>query len=123
MSVTLIFVTCDNQIKPAFMKKALSSISLISLIVVLAGVVFKIKHWHPASILLVLGTVVFIILGIIWLFTKKKNPFMTYLGITIIVLITSFLWQAQHWPGGDIFFWVSLIMTFVLATALFSKKE
>jgi len=105
------------------MKKLLSSISIIALIVVLAGCLFKIMQWQASGILLALGSAVFIITGILWLFMKKREAFFILLGITIILLIASFLWELQQWPGGNILTWVAIIITFILATVLFSKKD
>lgn len=105
------------------MKKVLSSISIIALIIVLAGCLFEIMQWPASGILLALGSAVFIIVGILWLFMKKRDAFFILLGITLLILIASFLWELQHWPGGDILSWIAIIITFIFATVAFSKKD
>ncbi len=105
------------------MKKVLSSISIIALIVVLAGCLFEIMQWPSSGILLALGSAVFVIIGVLWLFMKKRDAFFILLGITLLILIASFLWELQQWPGNDILSWVAIIITFILAAVLFSRKE
>jgi uncharacterized membrane protein YfcA len=105
------------------MKKALSSISIIALIVILAGCLFKFMHWPAAGILLALGSAIFIILGVLWLFMKKRDAVSILLGILLIILIASFLWELQQWPGGEVLLWGKIIITFIFATVLFSKKD
>ena len=73
--------------------------------------------------MLALGSALFIIIGILWLFMKKRDTFMILLGITLLILFADFLWEVQQWPGGNILFWAAIIITFIFATVLFSKKE
>ncbi|MEA1888088.1 MAG: hypothetical protein U9N72_12855 [Bacteroidota bacterium] len=105
------------------MKKVLGSVSIIALIIVLAGCLFKIMHWPAAGILFALGAATFIIIGLLWLFIRKRDPLMIMLGIALIILFTAFLWEAQAWPGGNILFWASVIVTFILGAVVYSKKE
>lgn len=117
------FCTLLYTIKTGDMKKVLGSVSIIALIVVLAGSLFKIMHWPAAGILFALGVAIFIILGLLWLFIKRRDSLMTMLGITLLILFAAFLWEVQAWPGGNILFWLSIIITFILGAVVYSRKE
>ncbi|MFO8234640.1 MAG: hypothetical protein R6U04_04435 [Bacteroidales bacterium] len=102
------------------MKKGLLSISLISAIIFFAGIVFKNFHWPGAGVLLLLGALV----GIVFLFMFMVNgaPLLksgmeksngVIVAVTMAVILVSFTFKVQHWPGAGILFIISHIILFI----------
>lgn len=102
------------------MKKSSLSISLISAIIFFAGIVFKNFHWPGAGILITLGALV----GIVFLlmFLVKGTPLLKsgleksngiIVTVTMAVILVSFTFKVQHWPGAGILFIVSHIILFI----------
>ncbi|MCF8223145.1 MAG: hypothetical protein K9J25_08340 [Bacteroidales bacterium] len=102
------------------MKKSVLSISLISAILLFVGIVFKNFHWPGAGILITLGALV----GIVFLlmFLVKGTPLLKsgleksngiIVTVTMAVILVSFTFKVQHWPGAGILFIVSHIILFI----------
>ena len=104
------------------MKQLLTILTYLALIAVLIGSIFKINHLAGADIVFVSGQILFFILGVIWLFYKKRDLLMILQGITLLLIFASFTWRVQQWPGGEIITWALVFMVGIFATALFNKK-
>jgi len=105
------------------MKKLLTILTYLALAAVVIGSVFKILHWPGAGILFVCGNLLFFILGIIWLFWKKRDYVMIILGITLLLTFVAGTFKIQHWPGAGYLTWAVVFMVPILATVLYNKKE
>lgn len=105
------------------MKQLLTFLTYLALVAVITGSVFKMNHWPGAGKILVGGQMLFFILGLIWIFYKKRDLVMILLGITLLFIFASFTWTIQHWPGAEILRWAVVFMVSIFAAVLFNKKE
>ncbi|MDZ7738241.1 MAG: hypothetical protein U5K32_04040 [Bacteroidales bacterium] len=108
------------------MKKGSLSLSLISAIIFFAGIVFKNFHWPGAGILITLGALV----GLVFLlfFLTNGSPLLKsgmektngiIVAIAMAVVLVSFTFKVQHWPGAGILFIVSHIILLISSVLMF----
>jgi hypothetical protein len=88
--------------------------SIITMVLLLIGLCFKIMHWPGANVLLVCGTATGILLFITLLsgIPSKLSGGMEKLSVivaslTLIAGLLAFLLKALHWPGADILIWTA----------------
>ncbi|MGZ3884338.1 MAG: hypothetical protein ACXVP0_02085 [Bacteroidia bacterium] len=104
---TILLLTFKNYYT---MKKIMFSGGFSSAIMLLAGGLFKIMHWPGASVLLLLGTVLFSLLFLPMMFTlrlkektERRDKTVLLIGLfTSIFLLFSALFKIMHWPGASI---------------------
>jgi predicted ferric reductase len=101
------------------MKNLLNPLTLVFLI---AGLMFKIQHWPGANILVILSAVGMLVsLGMAFQEGRGEMPARIYyvLNITLAVFIIGAIFRFMHWPGkniiGSIAYILAVIMTIVLA--------
>ena len=101
------------------MKKLLNPLTLVFLI---AGLMFKIQHWPGANILVILSAVGMLVsLGMAFQEGRGEMPARIYyvLNITLAVFIIGAIFRFMHWPGkniiGSIAYILAVIMTIVMA--------
>ena len=108
------------------MKKSALSISLISALLFFVGIVFKKFHWPGAGILILLGATVGIVFLIMYLMNgtkllksgvEKANGIIA--AITMIIILTGFIFKAQHWPGGQVILIASHISLLISSILMF----
>jgi len=97
------------------MKEINKTLGVISIAVLLIGVVLKKYHLAGASVLLTLGAfaviaffVVYLSMGIKHLGLHLEKLYGTIGVISICVSLLGMLWKMQHWPGGNVFVYVSI---------------
>jgi len=88
---------------------------VISIIVLFIGVILKKSHLAGASVLLTLGAfavlaffIVYLSMGIKQLSSYLEKLYGVIGGIAMCLSLLGLLWKMQHWPGGNIFVFVSL---------------
>lgn len=99
------------------MRKAMIVSGIFSVIVFMAGSIFKVGHWPGAAILLFTGMVVFslVFLPLMLLLKTKEartgtEKLITTLGFVLgIIFCLSTLFKLQHWPGANVM-WMSVIV-------------
>lgn len=116
------------------MKKGVLTLGLISTIVFLVGIVFKKLHYPGAGVLMLLG----VLLGMVFLIfflsqgakllkagTERLSG--TVAAFTMLIILTGFVFKAQHWPGGQALLVAShvalLISSIILWADAFTEKE
>jgi len=105
------------------MKKALAGTGYFSLTFMILGSLFKIQHYPGASIMLILGTFVFVIAFLPqYLIQRYKSKASSFEGLEAIAFTVSMaflaiglLFKIQHYPGGSLL----LIIGFLSFIALF----
>ncbi len=106
------------------MKKISSTLGVISVIVLIVSMIFKINHWPGANILLCVGAlgllaffIVYLLLGIKPLTTGLEKSAGVAGALTMCVIVISMTFKTMHWPAGNILVWISqlgLLVTSVL---------
>jgi hypothetical protein len=104
------------------MKKLQYIYGILTVILVLAGVIFKVNHWPGASILLMLGigSLLFIFLPSALFDNYKHEGNSKNLSLYIVGYLTAFvvlggaLFKILHWPGAGIFLMIALPFPFVV---------
>ncbi len=98
------------------MKEINKTLGVISVAVLLIGVILKKNHLAGASVLLTLGAfaviaffVIYLSMGLKHLSSGLEKSYGTIGGISICVSLLGMLWKMQHWPGGNVFVYVSLV--------------
>jgi hypothetical protein len=103
------------------MRKAANIFGIITTVMILLGVIFKMQHWPGAGPLIVFG-VMFYVLGFLplWMIVRlKETPGgkgKTLIVISFVVLLFFFialLFKVQHWPGGSPILVLSALLAFV----------
>lgn len=105
------------------MKKVLTATGYFSLSFLILGSLFKIQHYPGASLMLLIGSLVFVIgflpQYLIYRYKNKTSDFegMEAIAFTVSMALSSFglLFKVQHYPGGS----VLLIAGFLSFMALF----
>jgi hypothetical protein len=100
------------------MKKTMKISGLVAPIILSFGALFKIQHWHGASILMLIG---FFFLSFVFLpsaiyvsykevsnLTKKSTHIVGFLGTFFVSL--SFLFKLMHWPGANIILVLGIVL-------------
>lgn len=106
------------------MKKAINILSLLFLV---AGILFKAMYWNGATILLVLGCRLVLLQCVLVIFQAKNEAtaFVRYLGSSLLFLtMLGVMFKAQHWPGGTYICGIAIALGIAAyALALRSKEE
>jgi hypothetical protein len=96
------------------MIKTIKITSIITMVLLLAGLIFKTMHWPGAIVLLACGTATGILLFITLLsgILSKLSGGMEKLSVivaslTLIASLLVFLFKALHWPGANILIWTA----------------
>lgn len=98
-------------------------ISYVAFALFMVGVLFKVQHWSGASILLLLGSAMVIVIIIPYLLyqkvksqSDKKLKTIYIVGfISLIIYLLGFMFKIQHWPGAAIL----LILGSISLTSVF----
>lgn len=109
------------------MKKSTLVVGIISTILILIGVIFRIQHWPGGAHLMVAGTAVFVFGYAILFFIDKSKTAQTGMDkltnivvlATMIVIPVGFLFKGNHWPGAGIGILVSHIFLALVVIMLF----
>ncbi len=105
------------------MKKLLSILAILGVILASAGTFFKFMHWPGADKLFLSGHLFLVIILLVWIFIRKRNALMTMLGITLLSVIADEVWIAMHWSYSRYTFGISIILVAVLSAMLVSRKD
>jgi len=113
------------------MKKSTFIVGVISSLLILIGVIFKIQHWAGAGVAITLGAVFIAICYSILLLIDKNaiaqngyQKFVNYMSmLTLLILTLAFLFKAMHWPGAGIGIWVGHIMMLIMIPVLFIQAS
>ena len=107
------------------MKSINKTLGLISIIVLLIGVIFKMFHLPGAGIIVSISSLALIVFFITYLFvgikalsTSIEKASGISVGVAMCLTVAAFLFKIQHWPGAGIIILVSLIALFVTAILL-----
>ena len=109
------------------MKQKLYIASLIDLIVVLTGTIFKINHFPGAGILLTLGIAAFAVvicpMALVSSYRKNREEQSKGLhiitGITVFFVFTAMLFKIQHWPFAGLLLTLALPFPYVVFLPVF----
>jgi len=89
------------------MKKQLQLFSLISIVVLFTGVIFKVMHWPGAAVIITLGAftgILFLVFllssGSISIGTEKNSILLG--SIAMIIVLAAFVFKIMHWPGANV---------------------
>jgi hypothetical protein len=115
------------------MKKLTLISGVVSSIIVLIGVLFKIMHWPGANVALTVGIVIFAVVYALLLFIDKQKLASTkiqklsnfFVMLAMIIISAGFLFKMQHWPGAGVLVYISNVALFVLIPIIFinASKE
>ena len=118
-------------LKQRKMKKTTGIIGIISSLLVIGGVFFKIMHWPGAGILLVIGLVLIGVIVFPLMATldinnassimKKVTASIGYLAAILLSLAT--LFKIMHWPGATIIYYSGLSLLVFVFIPLFTIKN
>ena len=105
------------------MKKTVHFVAIGAL---LAGILFKIMHWPGASALIVVGSMINLVSGILHHGEGKAEgdsgtPYLL-LTATLGWTIVATLFKTMHWTGADFIGLVSIIITLVALLVLATRK-
>jgi hypothetical protein len=106
------------------MKKINGTLGIISVIVLIVGMIFKLNHWAGANIIHCVSALGLAAFFIVYLFVGIK-PLTTGLeksvgvagALAMCVVVISLAFRTMHWPGTGILEWISrlgLLVTSVL---------
>ena len=105
------------------MKKVISMIAIITLVVYLFGALFKVMHWPGAGWLITVSSLIFTVLILVWVFMKKRDFFELILALFFLVVIMENLWAIQHWPGQKTLLWAAVVLGGTAATWMIARKD
>jgi hypothetical protein len=107
------------------MKKVNSTLGVISVILFIVGIFFKMSHLAGASIILnVAGLgllaffIVYMLMGIKPLSTVIGKSVGVAGGIMMCLIIVAFNFKIMHWPGANVLLWLSQIGLLVTSVLL-----
>lgn len=129
-----------NQIKKAWSGSKVKLISdileLFSLVPAIVGIVFKFNHWPSASVLMVTGifllVIVFLVkLGASFYFLFQKRNVLIHLQSMLQILFcmfsaSGFVFKFQHWPGAGLLAFLSgifVLLCLCLIVVNFNNKK
>jgi hypothetical protein len=106
------------------MKKINSTLGVLSVIVLIVGMIFKLNHLAGANIIHCVGAlgllvffIVYLLIGIKPLTTGLEKSVGVAGGLTMCVVVVSLAFKMMHWPGTGLLVWIShlgLLVTSVL---------
>jgi len=108
----------------------MKKMQIIALITFLLGVVFKLLHYPGGALILLLGTLLFFVHSIIYLFKNAKtNLPMSFLHLSYSFLTMYLLFRFQYWScgprifGSPLLFLIVLFVTLTCFVLLFKNKS
>ncbi|HPF92966.1 MAG TPA: hypothetical protein PLV65_03470 [Tenuifilaceae bacterium] len=111
------------------MKKFTLISGLISSLIVMIGVLFKILHWPGAAIAMTVGIGLFATIYSIFLFIDKQKFAKTaaqktaniFVLLAMITISIGFLFKEMHWPGAGVIIYVSNFALLILIPVVLVK--
>jgi hypothetical protein len=107
------------------MKKINSTLGVISVILFIIGVFFKLSHFAGASIILTVAGlgllaffIVYMLIGIKPLTTGIGKSAGVAGGVMMCLIVAAFTFKAMHWAGANILLWISQIGLLVTSVLL-----
>jgi len=102
------------------------NILFVAVGLLLAGILFKIMHWPGANALIVVGSMINLVSGILHHGEGKAEgesgtPYLL-LTATLGWTIVAMLFKTMHWPGGDFIGLVSIFATLAAILVLATRK-
>ena len=111
------------------MKQKIYIAGIASVMVLVAGAIFKINHWPAAGILLVAGIIMLLVIFLPAALTDhyrsngndqyRISYIVTY--ITCLVVFTAMLFKILHWPYAGILLFIALPFPFVIFLPVWLK--
>jgi len=104
------------------MKQKIYILGLITLLVVLLGLIFKLNHWPAAGIMISAGMITFVLVFLPLALTDHYKaegsrinlPLYIVTYLTSLIVFTSMLFKIMHWPGAGILLIISLPLPYVV---------
>jgi hypothetical protein len=104
------------------MKQKIYILGLLTILILVAGTVFKVNHYAGAGILLTLGifalVIVFLPLALLNSYRSEENSQSSLLyivtWITAFVVFTAMLFKVQHWPYAGVALMIALPFPYVV---------
>ena len=104
------------------MKQKIYILGLITLLVVLLGLIFKLNHLPAAGIMISTGIITFVLVFLPLALANHYKaegsrinlPLYIVTYLTSLVVFTSMLFKIMHWPGAGILLIVSLPLPYVV---------
>lgn len=104
------------------MKQKIYILGLITLLVVLLGLIFKINHWPAAGIMISAGMIIFVLVFLPLALTDHYKaegsrinlPLYIVTYLTSLIVFSSMLFKIMHWPGAGILLIISLPLPYVV---------
>jgi hypothetical protein len=107
------------------MKKINSTLGVISVILFIIGVFFKLSHFAGASIILTVAGlgllaffIVYMLIGIKPLTKGIGKSVGVAGGVMMCLIVAAFTFKAMHWAGANILLWISQIGLLVTSVLL-----
>jgi hypothetical protein len=109
------------------MKQKIYFLGLLTVLLLVAGTLFKVNHYPGAAILLTAGitTLVFVFLPVALLNhyrsegNRQTRPLYIVTWVTALVIFISMLFKIQHWPYSGIMLMISLPFPYVVFLPVF----
>ena len=109
------------------MKKITFLTGVISTILLLIGIFFKVQHWPLSGVLMTVSLVSFALGYAVLLFMDKSKTAQTGIDkfanvmvmLTMIIVSISFLFKIMHWPGAGIGIFVAHFILIVMIIVLY----
>jgi len=103
-------------------------LNLSCLLVVTAGVTFKIMHYPGANILLILASLLMLAGTLGFALGDNRDAEVPHsinyvLVVAQSIFILSALFKTMHWEGGDVLVQLSLLMAIVVPISFFFNKD
>lgn len=113
------------------MQKTTLISGVVSSIIVLIGVLFKIMHWPGAAIVLLIGIVIFATAYALLLFndkqklatTKIQKLYNVFVMLAMVLISLGFLFKMLNWPGAGIMIYISNVALLALIPIMFIKAS
>ncbi len=104
------------------MKQKIYLLGLLSVILPVVGIIFKVNHWPAAGILLCTGIftliILFLPLALINNYKTADGQRSSLLSVitwlTCLVIFTAMLFKIMHWPGAGIIIFIAMPFPFVV---------
>lgn len=107
------------------MKNINKTLGVISVIVLIIGIIFKMNHWPGAGIIVSVSSLALFVFFITYLFigikalsTGIEKASGISVGVAMCLTLAAFLFKVQHWPGAGILIIISLLALLVAGILL-----
>lgn len=115
------------------MKKSTFLTGFLASVLFIIGIFMKIMHWPGAGIVIVISSITFAFGYSVLLFLDKNKLAQNNLDktanaittLTILGVVISFMFKAQHWPGAGILIYIAhlLLLATIAVLYLQGSKE